>query len=142
MRRVGIDVGGTNTDAVLVDGTTVVGSVKVATTTDVMTGISRALAGVMRESDASDPVEAVMVGTTRFTNAIVEGRNLEPVACLRIGLPASRTLTPLVDWPSRLVELVGGPSCSVEGGHEVDGRPLVALDEEAIAAFCRTDRRQ
>ena len=135
MRRVGIDVGGTNTDAVLVDGTTVVGSVKVATTTDVMTGISRALAGVIRESDASDPVEAVMVGTTRFTNAIVEGRNLEPVACLRIGLPASRTLTPLVDWPSRLVELVGGPSCSVEGGHEVDGRPLVALDEEATAAF-------
>ncbi len=60
-------------------------------------GISRDLVGVTREWDASGPVEAVMVGTTRFTNAIVEGRNLEPVACLRIGLPASRIFTPLVD---------------------------------------------
>ncbi len=135
MRRIGIDVGGTNTDAVLVDGTTVMASVKVATTTDIMTGISRALAGVIEGQEASGQVEAVMVGTTRFTNAIVEGRNLDCVACLRIGLPASRTLTPLVDWPSRLAKPVGGPVCCVEGGHEVDGRPLVALDEKAIAGF-------
>ncbi len=135
MRRIGIDVGGTNTDAVLVDGTTVLAHVKVATTTDIMTGISRALAGVIRRQEASGTVEAVMVGTTRFINAVVEARNLDCVACLRIGLPASRTLTPLVDWPSRLAHPVSGPVCCVEGGHEVDGRPLVALDEDAIAGF-------
>ena len=135
MRRIGIDVGGTSTDAVLVEGTTVVASVKVATTDDVMTGLSRALNAVMRAPAACAPIEAVMVGTTRFVNAIVEARGLERVACLRIGLPASRSLGPLVDWPSRLAGPVRGPVCSVEGGNEVDGRPLVALDEMAVSAF-------
>ena len=43
MRRIGIDVGGTNTDAVLIDGSTVVGAVKTATTADVLGGVRTAL---------------------------------------------------------------------------------------------------
>ena len=35
-RRIGVDVGGTNTDAALVDGTEVVASVKAPTTDDVI----------------------------------------------------------------------------------------------------------
>ena len=41
--RIGIDVGGTNTDAVLLDGARVVHAVKTPTTRDVTTGITRAL---------------------------------------------------------------------------------------------------
>ena len=47
MRRIGIDVGGTNTDAVLLDGGTVVASAKTATTGDVTSGIRSALAEVL-----------------------------------------------------------------------------------------------
>ena len=43
MRRIGIDVGGTNTDAVLLDGDRVERAVKTATTADVTTGIVAAL---------------------------------------------------------------------------------------------------
>jgi N-methylhydantoinase A/oxoprolinase/acetone carboxylase beta subunit len=43
--RVGIDVGGTNTDGVLMDGDRVVSSCKTATTPDVTSGIKRALTG-------------------------------------------------------------------------------------------------
>ena len=43
MRRIGIDVGGTNTDAVLVEGARVVASVKTPTTDDVTGGVKEAL---------------------------------------------------------------------------------------------------
>src|SRR5437660_11194803 len=43
MRRIGIDVGGTNTDAVLLDGARVVHAVKTPTTEDVTGGIVAAL---------------------------------------------------------------------------------------------------
>ena len=44
MRRIGIDVGGTNTDAVLLEDGRVVHAVKTPTTADVTTGIVTALA--------------------------------------------------------------------------------------------------
>ena len=44
MMRVGIDVGGTNTDAVLVDGERIVAGVKTPTTADVITGVRKAIA--------------------------------------------------------------------------------------------------
>lgn len=71
--RIGIDVGGTNTDAVLMDGRRVLGAMKTPTTTDVGDGIIRALQALCAETKL-DPVRvtAVMIGTTHFTNAIVE----------------------------------------------------------------------
>ena len=42
------------------------------------------------------------VSDVDFTNAVVEARRLLPVAAVRLGLPATRSLPPLVDWPDRL----------------------------------------
>ncbi|MCB0056303.1 MAG: hypothetical protein KDE45_04720, partial [Caldilineaceae bacterium] len=73
--RIGIDVGGTNTDAVLMDGRTVRGWAKAPTTDDVSGGITRVLTDLMAASHvAPGAVDAVMLGTTHFTNAVVERR--------------------------------------------------------------------
>jgi N-methylhydantoinase A/oxoprolinase/acetone carboxylase beta subunit len=45
--RIGIDVGGTNTDAVLMDGRRVLAKVKALTTADVTGGISSALGALL-----------------------------------------------------------------------------------------------
>ena len=109
MKRIGIDVGGTNTDAVLVDGDRVAAAVKTATTADVMSGIRTALGEILaRSGEDAAAIHAVMIGTTHFTNAVVQRRDLEPVAALRIGLPASRSLGPFVDWPGDLRAQVCG----------------------------------
>lgn len=138
MRRIGIDVGGTNTDAVLVEGSQVVHAIKTPTTEDVTTGVLTALR-VLVEGLGGDvgQVDAVMIGTTHFTNAVVQRRDLMQVAALRIGLPASASLPPFVDWPEDLAEYVNGGVFMVQGGHEYDGRELMPLDTAAVEVAAR-----
>jgi N-methylhydantoinase A/oxoprolinase/acetone carboxylase beta subunit len=138
-RRIGIDVGGTNTDAVLLEGDRVLHAIKTPTTADVMTGVRLALAGVA-PSVGPDGVQAVMIGTTHFVNAVVQRRELAPVGALRIGLPAAASLPPFCDWPEDLAALARGQVHMVEGGHDYDGRPIMPLDERAVADAARQMR--
>jgi N-methylhydantoinase A/oxoprolinase/acetone carboxylase beta subunit len=131
-RVIGIDVGGTNTDAVLLDGTAVVHAVKTATTSDVTSGITTALRDLLASATPGVSIDAVMIGTTHFTNAVVQRRDLTRVAAVRIGLPASASLPPFVDWPEDLAAIVRGEVMMIEGGHEYDGRAIVPLDERAV----------
>jgi N-methylhydantoinase A/oxoprolinase/acetone carboxylase beta subunit len=131
--RIGIDVGGTNTDAVIMDGAEVVGWTKTPTTTDVSHGIITALERLLDEHQTPrDQINAVMIGTTHFTNAVVERRRLLKVAIIRLGLPATEALPPMVDWPSDLAEVVRGQVTLAHGGHEFDGREISPLDEDEL----------
>src|SRR5215213_2048954 len=138
-RRIGIDVGGTNTDAVLLEGDAVLATAKTPTTADVLTGVKLALQGV-RGALGEAGLQAVMIGTTHFVNAVVQRRELAPVGALRIGLPAAASLPPFCDWPEDLAHLVRGRVHMVEGGHDYDGRPIMPLDERGIAAAARRMR--
>ena len=143
MRRIGIDVGGTNTDAVLLEGDRVAHAVKTPTTADVTTGIERALARLVEESRVDRRgVDAVMIGTTHFTNAVIQRRDLTPVAAIRIGLPASASLEPFIDWPPDLAALVRGEIFMLEGGHEYDGRPIVPFDTAGMREAARRIRQR
>jgi len=134
MRRIGIDVGGTNTDAVLVEDGNVRSAVKTPTTEDVTTGIRTGLAELFqKDPDDAVGVDAVMIGTTHFVNAVVQRKSLNRAAALRVCLPACATLEPMVDWPEDLSQIANGGHFLVHGGHEYDGRPITAMDEKAIA---------
>lgn len=133
MKRLGLDVGGTNTDAVLIDGRTVESAVKLPTTDDVMSGVVEAIRKVVAgDRNPRRSIDAVMIGTTHFTNAVVERARLERVAAIRIAMPAGASLPPTVDWPDDLRAAVDPMVFMVEGGHEYDGRPLVPLDRAAL----------
>jgi N-methylhydantoinase A/oxoprolinase/acetone carboxylase beta subunit len=70
----GIDVGGTFTDAVVVDGGRVVAQAKAPTTTDdLLAGILAALDGAAADLDVA-ALERVALSTTIVTNAVVEDR--------------------------------------------------------------------
>jgi N-methylhydantoinase A/oxoprolinase/acetone carboxylase beta subunit len=140
VRRIGVDVGGTNTDAVLLDRDAVVGAVKTPTTSDVTSGITTALHDLLTATGSDRAIDAVMIGTTHFTNAVVQRRDLTRVAAVRIGLPASASLPPFVDWPEDLAALVRGDVVMLEGGHEYDGRPIVPFDEIGMRRAARQIR--
>jgi N-methylhydantoinase A/oxoprolinase/acetone carboxylase beta subunit len=128
--RIGIDVGGTNTDAAAMDGTAVLGFHKTPTTRDVTRGIVVALTALLEKTQVSRPdISAVMIGTTHFTNAIVEIKRLLPTAAVRVALPATQALPPMVGWPDDLRRAIGGHTFLVPGGSEYDGRDLAPFDE-------------
>ena len=136
MKRIGIDVGGTNTDAVLIDGDDILGSIKVPTTMDVMGGVVSATRGLLDKlggGGVPKGIDAVMLGTTHFTNAVVERAGLERIAVIRVAMPAAASLPPAIDWPEDIRAAVRPMIFMVEGGHEYDGRPLVPLDRKAAA---------
>ena len=144
--RVGIDVGGTHTDAVVVDGDQVVASHKAVTSLDIVTGIFDALRAVLDSMPSGrSEIDAVMLGTTQFTNAVVERRHLSEAAVIRLGLPAGECLPPMVDWPEDLAAALGNHGYMVHGGNEFDGSEVSPLDtaelEEAFARIAATDVR-
>ena len=96
---------------------------------DVTAGIVQAIEALRSTHDfEGDDISAVMIGTTHFINALVEAKRLAPTAALRLGLPATKALPPLVDWPEQLKEAIGARSYLAHGGYEFDGRPISPLD--------------
>jgi N-methylhydantoinase A/oxoprolinase/acetone carboxylase beta subunit len=133
--RLGVDVGGTNTDAVVLDAEDrLLAKRKVPTTPDVTKGIETALAGVVEQVDRARITHA-MFGTTHATNAVLERRGLRRVGVLRLGGPATQAIRPLYGWPADLREAVSAGERIVHGGIEFDGRELSPLDAEAVARF-------
>lgn len=139
MYRLGIDVGGTNTDAVLIDkNKQVIAECKHPTSENIQDGILGAVRAVLAQSgvDRSE-ISQAMLGTTQCTNAIVEKKNLAKVGVLRIGAPATRGIPPMVDW-EEAIRQVSEADEIIGGGFEYDGKELAPLDEEAARAFFRS----
>jgi N-methylhydantoinase A/oxoprolinase/acetone carboxylase beta subunit len=135
--RLGLDVGGTNTDAVIMDtADRVIAKAKVPGTADITGGIVAAIDAVMKIPGA-DPgrITHAMLGTTHATNAVLERVNLRRVAVVRIGGPATHSIRPMFSWPQDLVRAVSVGAVIVDGGIEFDGRDLSPLDTDAIARF-------
>lgn len=98
--RIGVDVGGTNTDAAIIDTTVtdtpsrgVCASSKTPTTPDVTTGIHSVIEKVLAETKINrEDVRSVAIGTTHFVNAVVQAdaRQLSRVAVVRLCGPFTR----------------------------------------------------
>ncbi|MGK3958475.1 hydantoinase/oxoprolinase N-terminal domain-containing protein [Arthrobacter sp. R4] len=134
--KVGIDVGGTNTDAVVLDqNNNVLTAIKRATSEDVIEGIRAALSAALDSVDDPRLVGRVMLGTTAATNAIVERRNLGRTAVIRLGSPAGDVVPPMEGWPLELRDAVSAGVLMTSGGHFVNGAEIMPLDEEAVEDF-------
>ncbi len=132
--RLGIDVGGTNTDAVLIDESfKLVAKTKSPTTLDVTTGIFTAIKSVLSQSNINpEDISFAMLGTTHCTNAIVERKKLCKVGIIRMGKPATMAIKPMVDWPQALKDAVGDMIEITYGGYEFDGREITPTDEDDL----------
>ncbi len=132
--RIGIDVGGTHTDAVILDQEyRVISETKTPTTQDVSSGIYQAMKQVIAKSGVpGESIKYAMLGTTHCTNAIVERKRLNHIAIIRIGAPATLAVKPMIGVPDDLKEVLGKHVYIIRGGHEFDGREIAKLDEEEL----------
>lgn len=141
MLRIGVDVGGTNTDAVVLKDRELLAAVKRPTTGDIESGVIASIEEAMRQAEIrADALDCVMIGTTQFTNAFVERRHLVPVGVIRLALPTTTAVPPFFDWPEALNAQVHGQSVILGGGYEFDGREISPLDEAGIRDAARSFR--
>ncbi len=130
----GVDTGGTYTDAVLIrDENDVIASAKSLTTRhDLAVGVGGAVRAVLTEAGV-DPADVSMasLSTTLATNALVEGQGGR-VALIYIGF-RDRDLAAhgLAD------ALKGDPCIVLTGGHNHAGGEAHPLDEAALRAFLK-----
>lgn len=127
----GIDTGGTYTDAALVEHGTgqVLCSAKALTTRrDLSLGIGAAIDAVFQHPDAPEPsnVELAALSTTLATNAIVEGQG-SPVCLVLIGYDPE-----LIEQYGFGDELVTDDVVFVDGGHDIHGDEAMPLDEASL----------
>ncbi|KAH6869763.1 hypothetical protein B0T10DRAFT_593248 [Thelonectria olida] len=144
--RIGVDVGGTNTDGVILDPTRpseanrgIVAWKKSSTTKNPSDGINKVIRD-MFESSGIDPrdVASVTIGTTHFINAVIEmdQSRLAKVAVIRLCGPFSKDIPIGIDWPPKLRNIICAYRGLVNGGLEIDGSLIAELDEDEIRRQC------
>ncbi|KAG1692270.1 putative D-/L-hydantoinase subunit A [Nymphon striatum] len=158
---IGVDVGGTNTDAVLMEKNKVIAWAKHFTTDDVTTGVIYAITGAISnalESGYNGDICQVNIGTTHYINAVIQRKNLSRVAVIRLCGPASRGLPPFSDFDNELekassyslqlfqkkyiftnisffiLQVINPLSFMVAGGYQYDGSEIYPVDFKEISS--------
>ncbi|TCV95444.1 hydantoinase/oxoprolinase N-terminal domain-containing protein [Biostraticola tofi] len=138
--HLGIDVGGTNTDAVLLDRSTrkVIARTKKPTTADIISGVEQAIGSLLGKANViKSDIKLAMLGTTCCTNAIVERKDLNSVAHFRLGAPSTTAILPFSDIPDDFRRHMATRLFVVAGGMEYNGDILSPLDEDTLRCHLR-----
>jgi N-methylhydantoinase A/oxoprolinase/acetone carboxylase beta subunit len=132
-------VGGTNTDAALLDSDKVViAHTKQPTSSDVMSGIDQAIGALLSKvSIDKSAIRQAMLGTTHCTNAIVQRKGLNSLVHFRLGAPSTLAIPPLSDIPADLRSMLAAHQFTVGGGYQYNGEHLAPLDEDRIREHLR-----
>ncbi|MDP2494323.1 hydantoinase/oxoprolinase family protein [Shimia thalassica] len=135
----GVDTGGTYTDAVLIrDEREVIASAKSLTTRhDLAEGIGKAVEAVLQQAKA-DPADIALasLSTTLATNALVEGQGGR-VALILIGFRESD-----LEKHGLSDALAGDPAILLLGGHNHAGEQKSPLDEQALHDWLQEHGRE
>ena len=137
----GIDTGGTNTDAVLLDQASgqILAEAKAPTTHhDLVKGVGAAIDALAGQEGAPDLGRVSLVGlsTTLATNAMVEGRGA-PVCLILIGYDSE-----LIASRGFQRNLAADRVVYVDGGHDLKGQEAAPLDRDGLcrAALSQADQ--
>jgi N-methylhydantoinase A/oxoprolinase/acetone carboxylase beta subunit len=130
---VGVDTGGTYTDAVVIDNAShsVLATAKALTTKgDLAVGVTEAIRAALATIPgvSADAIGLVAVSTTLATNAVVEGHG-SPVAAILIGFDDE-----MIARTGIATSFPDVPVIAIAGGHDHNGEIATALDTEALLA--------
>jgi N-methylhydantoinase A/oxoprolinase/acetone carboxylase beta subunit len=149
--RIGIDVGGTFTDAVAIDATTMtlVGQVKVPTSHDHPDGVAHGIVTSLHQllehvGRTADDVVFLAHGTTQATNSLLEG-DVAPVGLIGLGTGLGSAFTKHLE-SLHTIELAPGRHLPLEYRHVPDphdaalvGRTLDDLQARGIESVVVTE---
>jgi len=137
---IGVDIGGTNTDAVLMNRDQhIIAKVKTATTEPISYGFSKAIRSLLEKGNLpKTQIQSVLLGTTQATNAILQHRDLFRVGIIRIAGHHPDSLPSGSQWPQGLKSSVIAGTETIDGGFQCNGRPITPFNpQQARAAIDR-----
>ena len=133
----GIDTGGTYTDAVLYNKQSGIKSASKSLTTkhDLTVGITGACESVLKDIDPND-ITMVSLSSTLATNAIVE-KHSNPVCLIMVGFDESA-----LEKAGLKSALDNDPCYFVSGGHKASGEMANELDEKQIIKIINDNKNK
>jgi N-methylhydantoinase A/oxoprolinase/acetone carboxylase beta subunit len=137
--KIGIDIGGTNTDIVLVDSNlNIVAHAKTSTTAQVQHGVKNALKIIIDEAKVkSEDIQGIFLGTTQIANAIHQRNDLYRVGVIRIAGNYPNSIPSCYEWPedikSTLIDTI-----TIDGGYECNGDHITPINHSQIKAAIST----
>ena len=136
---IGIDIGGTNTDGVIIDNEkNILTFCKTTTTSPLDLGVKEVLKTLCTQANiAPQQIKRINIGTTQATNALLENKGLLNVGVLRLATDCSHALPPFCRWPNHLQSLSAGYAI-VSGGYECDGSPINPINKLEIEQALKT----
>ncbi|CCH42317.1 hypothetical protein BN7_1861 [Wickerhamomyces ciferrii] len=150
--KIGIDVGGTNTDCVLLDPTRqsspdrgIISYAKTSTTPDITSGIFQVIQLVLNKANINtDQVALVTIGTTHFLNAILErdSSRLDKVGIIRLSSNFTKSIPPFSDFPQDLKQVIYGYHGFVSGGLQIDGSLISKINKSEIIQQCHEIKKR
>lgn len=132
--RIGIDIGGTNTDAVLVHSTgTIVAWNKSSTTPDVALGVKVSIEQLLLKSGIPpQQIHSICLGTTQATNALLERKELYRVGVLRLAGHNPEVYPSCQGWPQQMRHAVHAATETVGGGFDCDSSAISPVDASQV----------
>ncbi len=129
MSRIGVDIGGTNTDAVLVsEKNEILAKCKVQTLDSIEKSVVTAISKIV-ENGNEEKIEGIFIGTTHATNAILEEKDLLPTGIIRIA-GQYPDVTSGYTWPKSLQDKAIKGQRTIPGGFECDGSEISPFSKE------------
>lgn len=131
--KIGIDIGGTNTDCVLIDtNERIVSHAKTTTTADVHSGVKASIVAMLKNTNVNlDDIIGIFIGTTQIANAIHQREDLYRVGVIRIAGHHPVSIPSCFTWPADMKKTLVG-TVTVDGGYECDGDPITMFQPDQV----------
>lgn len=128
---IGVDIGGTNTDSVLIDDKKrIIAGEKNPTTKSIEEGFYHSLESLLKKTKISlDDIKEVYVGTTHAINAILEKKNLYKVGLVRIAGQFPESMPPCFELEEELKKSILIDYVTINGGYECDGNKISLFEK-------------
>ena len=139
--RIGIDVGGTNTDSVLINNNKIESSFKTNTSEDISNSVKLSISEVI-QNQPKEKINSIIIGTTHLINDLLERKHLSKTGVNRLCGPATRLLKPLCDWPDDIKKSNNFITDFTDGGVEFDGREISAVNKSEIQKLCEIYKKE
>lgn len=129
---IGVDIGGTNTDSVLVDeNNKIIEFVKSPTTKTIEEGFYNSITSLLKKSKISvDDIKEIYIGTTHVINAILEKKDLFKVGLIRIAGQYPENISPCFEFEELIRDRILIDHVTIDGGNECDGSIISKFQEK------------